>query len=327
VINEILANPELNQADWIELHNSTDQALNLGGWFLSDDIDDLTKYEIAPGTRIEAGGFLVVTRDTHFGNAQDPGAHASFALSAGGETVYLHSGQQGMMTGYSESVRFGPSLAGDSWGRHVTSTGRVDFVRLAEPTPDSANALPQVGPIVISEIMYQPAPFDAEYIELVNVSDANVTLFNETSQEGWQLTDGSAGSEVLLDFPVQDPIVLPPQAYLLLARNLTAFYNAFSAPAETQILVWDRGALANQGQTLELKMPNGLGQWITLDRITYSNGLQHEPFSSGIDPWPGPAQGGIQSLSRIGMDRYGDDSGNWRVVDASPGSLRSREGR
>jgi hypothetical protein len=146
VINEVLANPAPDQVDWIELYNATDQALDLGGWFLSDDIDKLAKYEIAPGVSIEPGAYLVFAHDTHFGNSHDPGTHESFALNAGGETIYLHSGQQGTITGYSERARFGASSVGDSHGRHQTNTGAFDFVTLAEPTPGSVNSAPKLGP-------------------------------------------------------------------------------------------------------------------------------------------------------------------------------------
>ncbi len=70
VINELMANPS-NGSDWIELYNSTDQAIDLSGWFLSDDANDLTRYRIAEGTSIAAGGYLVFTQDQHFGNAGD----------------------------------------------------------------------------------------------------------------------------------------------------------------------------------------------------------------------------------------------------------------
>lgn len=46
--------------DWIELHNTTAQSLNVSGWYLSDDEDEPTKWKIPTGTSIVANGFLVV---------------------------------------------------------------------------------------------------------------------------------------------------------------------------------------------------------------------------------------------------------------------------
>ena len=50
VINELLAAPGPGGHDWVELYNTTDQPIDLGGWFLSDSAKNLTKYEIAQGT-------------------------------------------------------------------------------------------------------------------------------------------------------------------------------------------------------------------------------------------------------------------------------------
>ena len=56
VINELLANSQGSGPDWIELHNTTDQPIDIGGWFLSDDANNLTKYEVAAGVSIAADG-------------------------------------------------------------------------------------------------------------------------------------------------------------------------------------------------------------------------------------------------------------------------------
>ena len=77
VINELLANSQGAGPDWIELSNTTDQAIDIGGWFLSDDANDLTKYRIAAGTSIPAGGYIVFYEDKHFGNEADPGCQAA----------------------------------------------------------------------------------------------------------------------------------------------------------------------------------------------------------------------------------------------------------
>lgn len=74
VINEVLAKPAAGGYDWIELHNTTDQTLDIGGWFLSDNADNLLKYEIATGTKILPHGFLVFAENRHFGKAGAPAA-------------------------------------------------------------------------------------------------------------------------------------------------------------------------------------------------------------------------------------------------------------
>ncbi len=46
-------------SDWIELQNRGATAVNLGGWYLTDDPDNLTKWAL-PAVQIAPGGFLLV---------------------------------------------------------------------------------------------------------------------------------------------------------------------------------------------------------------------------------------------------------------------------
>ena len=45
--------------DWIEIYNPNNQAFNLGGFFISDDIDDLEKWTF-PSVTIAPSNFLVL---------------------------------------------------------------------------------------------------------------------------------------------------------------------------------------------------------------------------------------------------------------------------
>ena len=195
VINELLANSDLYPNDWIELHNTTSDTINVGGWFLSDNDADLAKYRIAPGTEILPGGYLVLTENENFGLTEaglptgDPGVNDPFALSGRGEDVYLSSSYAGQVSGYREHVDFGASPTGMTFGRHTNSVGQTDFTLLESPTYAGANAPPMVGPLVIEEVMYHPsdptpgeiaAGFDSdedfEFIELYNRSGAAIDL-------------------------------------------------------------------------------------------------------------------------------------------------------
>jgi hypothetical protein len=71
-----------------------------------------------------------------------------FGLSKDGETVYLHSGLDGGLTGYSEKQKFGAAEPGVTWGRSPTSEGAFQFVPLQEPTPGRENAAPRADSAV-----------------------------------------------------------------------------------------------------------------------------------------------------------------------------------
>lgn len=93
VINEIMAanvNAVVDQNgeydDWVELYNGNNFSLNLNGYYLSDNENELTKWTF-PSVTIPANGYLIVWCDTA-GNSQT-GLHTTYRLSADQEEVYL----------------------------------------------------------------------------------------------------------------------------------------------------------------------------------------------------------------------------------------------
>jgi hypothetical protein len=333
VINEVLANATRGTSDWIELYNPTDWPVDVGGWYLSDDADNPAKYEIAAGTVLGPYDYLVLTANGQFGNAADPGCHTPFALSQDGETLYLYSASQGALTGYGESVKFGASEPGVTFGRYLLSTGASDFPPLLKPTPGGPNAGPQVGPIVISEIMYHPDdPAEAEYVELFNAGDLDVTLYDVAAGSPWRFADGTdhPGIEVLL--PSDPPVTLAPGEYLLLVADRLACQAKYSILPQIPVLEWGSGRLNSAGDTITLSRPGqvdnkGTRHWICMDRVSFSDGAHPENFAGGLDPWPVEADGQGSSLTRLAPDRYGNDPNNWQAALPSPGSARRRTGR
>ena len=68
LINEALTHQDDDTpGDWIELYNASDDTLDINGWFLSDDEDDLEKIQLSGLPAIGPGEYLVLTEATHFG--------------------------------------------------------------------------------------------------------------------------------------------------------------------------------------------------------------------------------------------------------------------
>ena len=315
VISEVLANSGA-ASDWIELHNRTGAPVNIGGWFLSDSASDLAKYRIPPGTIVPAGGYVTFYESTHFGAASvDVNKVTAFALSDVGETVYLSSAVDDELTDYQTSEDFGPSLEGESLGTYFKpSTNTYNFVAMREPTPGAANRGPRVGPIVISEIMYHPAGnADAEYIELLNVSDAPVTLYDPAKGRAWRLSEG-----IDFEFPAAVPLVMAPGQRVVLTRSLTAFNALFGAitPSGTRVFEWITGGLSNGGENLQLDRPGAVNadnivQFVRVDRVNYDDAA----------PWSTSPDGSGPSLTKLAEKDYGNDFINWTAAAASPGSI------
>ncbi len=311
VVNEVMANSGATDPDWIELHNRSGAPADISGWFLSDSASDFAKYRIPNGTVVPAGGYVTFYEDAHFGAASiDPGRITPFAFSENGETAYLHSAVNDELTDYLEQEKFGASRKQISHGYYLKlSTGTYNFLALKHQTPTAPNSSPMVGPIVISEIMYNPTSGgDAEYIELLNITDATVTLYDAASGAAWKISDG-----VEYEFSKNTPVTMTPGERILLVKNLTVFNATSSVPAGTQLFEWTTGGLSNGGERVQLVMPGGLDsssilQYIRLDRVNYDD----------ASPWVTTPDGGGPALSKIFEAEYGNDATNWTAAAASP---------
>jgi hypothetical protein len=321
VINEILAHTDPPFEDAIELFNTGSASVDISGWYLSDDFArtnaaggyDLKKYRIPAGTVLPPGGFKVFyERDFNTLNPAAP-----FSLSQYGETVYLSSADSaGNLTGYIMGASFGVSARGVSIGRYATSRG-VDFVPLSRATFGSdtpaslnefrtgtgaPNASPRVGPVVINEIMYNPAGGGSEFLEFLNVSGALVDL------SGWRV----AGADYI--FPSGTVIAAGGLMLLLDTNNTTiaTFRGTYQVPDSVPIFAHDF-VLENEGEALRLEKPNdtALEPPIEMERVRYND----------KSPWPTEADGEGPALERFSGIDYGNDPINWRTVQAggSPG--------
>src|SRR5207247_6392317 len=77
--------------DWLERYTPRTNAINLAGYFLTDNLTNKFQYEIPPGYAIPPGGFLLVWADNepeqNSSNRID--LHASFQLNKAGEAIGL----------------------------------------------------------------------------------------------------------------------------------------------------------------------------------------------------------------------------------------------
>jgi hypothetical protein len=315
--------------DWIELHNTTDNPINIGGWFLSDNNrsePNLMKYRIADGTTIDPNHYLVFYQDTDFNNPGGPGCIVPFGISENGEDVCLSSrlDPNGMLTGYREVEDLGASASNVSFGRYFKpSTDNFNFVAMDYNTPELPNADPKVGPVVINEIMYNPQSGNQneEYIELYNITGAPFTLFRIDKLTPWKFTEG-----IDYTFPPSPPVTIPAYGYLIVAKDLAAFIAKYgSMPPGVQVIDDYNGWLNDGGEKLEISMPGdeeyGTRYYIRIDRVNYSDGWHPEDCPGGVDLWPTQADGLGKSLSRKVPTDYGNDVANWKAATPSPGTV------
>ena len=157
VINEVLSHTDEAIGDWIEVHNTSTAAVNIGGWFLSDDESEPKKFRIPTGTIVPAGGYVTFTQAEQFDNAAHPGALVPFGLSELGEEVVLsQSDAAGNLSAYQVMTSFALDRE-VTFGRHVMSTGETAFPALASSSFGGADSAPRVDAVVINELMFEPA--------------------------------------------------------------------------------------------------------------------------------------------------------------------------
>lgn len=140
VINELMADnaatvvdPQGDFDDWIELRNTTSQEVDLTGMYLTDNPTSPRKWAFPSGTKIAAGGYLLVWADEDTSAVH--GLHASFKLAADGEQVLLidtDANQNQIL----DSVTFGALGTDQAYGR--TAAAPTQFSILS-PTPGRAN--------------------------------------------------------------------------------------------------------------------------------------------------------------------------------------------
>ena len=325
-INEVYSHSDPG-IDWMELYNPTSTAVDIGGWYLSDNPDSLTDFQIPAGTVIPADGYLV------FYESDLPFA---FSSACGDEIVLSVADAMGM-TGERDYVEFGAVETGVTFGRVAGVDG---FVRLSVPTHAADNSTARVGPVVINEIMYNPVAStlggDGEFVEIYNAGTAAVSLYTDFGDDGiypWRLTGG-----VGFDFPIGT--IIESGGYIVVVRFdpqvdsavLAAFKSLYSLDAGVTILGPYSGELGNFSDTVRLRKPDspevlgntcGSGSTpetfapqVIVDEVTYSDfGL-----------WPEEADGSGSSLERADPQAVASSPGNWAAglqSSATPGSRNS----
>ena len=140
-INEFLArNNSVNSDnhneydDWIELYNASDSTIDIAGYFITDDLQEPTKWQISNNsslTSIQPGGFLLLWADDDTAQGD---LHLGFKLSGGGEQIGLFAPDGRTVI---DSLSFGPQEADISFGRYPD--GAQTWLFFPEPTPEDSN--------------------------------------------------------------------------------------------------------------------------------------------------------------------------------------------
>ncbi len=132
---DILTDNYGNDADWFELFNAGGATVNLTGYFLTDNPDNLDKWEIPAGVTINAGQTIQIWASGR-GESDGVNHHADFKLTQMRQEYIILSDPG--LTILDQIWIENPNLLGHSTGR-LTDGGAVWGV-FENPTPGTSNA-------------------------------------------------------------------------------------------------------------------------------------------------------------------------------------------
>ncbi|MGK0190079.1 MAG: hypothetical protein ACI9R3_005899 [Verrucomicrobiales bacterium] len=173
-------------ADWIEIYNPGPDAVDLTGWYLTDNPDKLTKWQF-PATSIRRGRYTIIfASGLDATESEDAGQlHASFKLSSDGEYLALVKADGTTIahaldfSGKVQHTDLSFGLPPDASGFRIDVSGTPPRL-LASPTPMQANDLPVEG-VIESVIADRPhgfydAPFELELASATPDADIRYTI-------------------------------------------------------------------------------------------------------------------------------------------------------
>lgn len=116
--------------DYFELHNTTGQAIDLGGWFVSDTADRPMRWRLPDGFILQAGEYRIIyASGLDRSDASYP--HTNFGLSSEGESVILADNQGRIV----DQVNFSLLKENEAWLKNADGT----WVK-GTPSPNQANS-------------------------------------------------------------------------------------------------------------------------------------------------------------------------------------------
>jgi len=137
--SNVISTPEIidydDYSDWIELYNNLENEVDLGGYYLTDDLNDPAKWRIPDGTVIDGNSHILFWADG-YNDIPNDGIkyfHLNFKLSKAGEEIGLFSPAEILI----DSISYSSQLSDISYGRQPD--GSNNWFYFGESTPNQIN--------------------------------------------------------------------------------------------------------------------------------------------------------------------------------------------
>ncbi len=157
VINEIMAanqstvqDENTQYEDWIELYNTTENTVDLSGFFLTDDLQNLEKWAIPDGTTIAGKGYKIIWADE---DGSDGPFHCNFKLSASGESLALLDSEKRFV----DTIQFSQQVVDKGYARVPNGTGSF-FIQNPTFGANNEGVSATTAPYEVTDMHVYPNP-------------------------------------------------------------------------------------------------------------------------------------------------------------------------
>lgn len=164
--------------DWLELYNSGSSAMNVGGWNLSDNPNNLTKYTIPAGISVPANGFVRIWCDGKGSPADAAGhIHTNFKLTqCQGDWIILSF--NGSII---DSLQLRKTQTSHSRGRNPN--GSNTWKIYTTPTPNASNSGANYDEYAPTPVLNPPAGFysGSQTVSITPLPSSSLTIYYTTN--------------------------------------------------------------------------------------------------------------------------------------------------
>ena len=311
IISEINYNSDstTNSGDWIELHNTSDEPVNITNYTFSSRLFYNT-FHFPDNTILPANGYLVIVENSERFSTENFGVtnfigDFIFDLKNSGDSITLKDLSGNVIT----SIKFGDAkpwpVTADSYGRTMERISDVADPSLPETwfdgcmggSPGVAYALCEENPLV-TEINYHSSESEdaGDWIELYNYNPSPADISE------WIIKDKNNNQYVI---PIGT--FIETNDYIVIYQDEIKFTTQF--PSITNKVGPTNFGLSNENDVIRIFDSNG----IIYQSVHYDNQL----------PYPLSADGGGNVLQIADIAQNINDANNWieSCPEGTPGTI------
>lgn len=160
-------------SDWIEIYNPTDRDIDLNGWHLTDDADEIEKWTFEQPTRLASHARLIVWASGQDMTDFDGNLHTNFRLSASGEFVGLARPDGIVVSSYGTDADDYPAQTEDvSYG--TDQNGDVRY--FLTPSPHEPNGVGVLGVVADTKFSIDRGFYDTPFTLTISSNTPRATL-------------------------------------------------------------------------------------------------------------------------------------------------------